>query len=231
MAEKKKVQQEAVVVENEAADVLQKAKGFWEKFSKPIMYGGGAIIALIVGWYAYKLLVVAPQEDKASDAIWHAQQYFEQDSLAKALNGDGQFPGFEKIAKSYSGTKAGNLAKFYTGVCALRLKDYNKAVTYLKDFSTDAKEIQAIAYGRLADAYSELKKDGEAIEYYAKAGHHFPEQESLSAENLFRAGLKSDVMGKKDDAIKYYKEIKEKYGRTDRGYQIDKYLAALGVVE
>jgi hypothetical protein len=231
MSEIKKVQPEQVNETDDAAKIVNTAKGFWENYSRPIIYVASAIILLIGGYYGYKYLYAAPQQEKAADALWHAQQYFEADSVKLALNGDGQFPGFEKVAKTYGGTKSGKLAKFYAGICYLKLKDYNKAVTYLKDFSTDAKEIQTIAYARLADAYSELNKNEEAIEYYAKAGHYYPEQESLSAENLFRAGLKSEILGKNDDAIKFYKEIKEKYSRTDRGYQVDKYLARLGVVE
>ncbi len=230
MAETKKVQQEVAQEKDQATIVIDRAKGFWDKYSKPITYVAGAIIVLAGGWYGYKKLYAEPQEQKAADAIWHAQAYFEQDSVKLALSGDGQFPGFEKIAKTYSGTKSGNLANFYAGICELKLKDYNKAVSYLSDFSTDAKEIQAIAYGRLADAYSELNKNDEAIKYYDKAGHHYPEQEALSAENLFRAGSKCEILGKNEEAIKYYQEIKEKYSRTDRGYQIDKYLARLGVV-
>jgi hypothetical protein len=232
MSETKKVQAEPVQQEpDESTIILNKAKGFWESASKPIIYVAVAIIVLGGGYYGYKKFYVEPNEEKAADAIWHAQQYFAADSVNLALKGDGQFLGFEKVAKTYSGTKAGQLANFYAGVCELKLKDYNKAVTYLKDFSTDAKEIQAIAYARLGDAYSELKKNQEAVDSYAKAGHHFPEQESLSAENLFRAGALSEVLGKNDDAIKYYKEVKEKYSRTERGYQVDKYLARLGAAE
>ncbi|MCU0335816.1 MAG: tetratricopeptide repeat protein [Chitinophagaceae bacterium] len=229
MSDKKNIQVEEVV--DDSAKVVARAKGFWERFSKPITYVGAAIILVFGGYIAYKKLYVEPQESKAADAIWHAQQYFQQDSLALALNGDGQFPGFEKVAKTYGGTKAGNLAGFYAGVCALRLADYKKAESYLKDFSTDSKEIQAIAYARLADTYAELGKKAEAVELYAKAGRHYPQQQALSAENLFRAGLLAEILGKNEDAIKYYKEIKEKYSRTDRGYQIDKYLARLGAVE
>jgi tetratricopeptide (TPR) repeat protein len=230
MADNKQVQVEEVVADD-SAKVLARAQGFWERFSKPIMYAGGAIILLIGGYYAYQNFYAAPREEKAADAIWHAQQYFQADSMQLALNGDGQHPGFEKVAKNYSGTKAGNLARFYSGVCALRLGNFKKAEEYLNGFKTDSKEIQAVAYARLADAYAELGKKNEAVEAYAKAGRFYPEQESLSAENLFRAGLLSETLGKNEEAIKYYKEIKEKYARTDRGYQIDKYLARLGVVE
>lgn len=231
MSTPKNVQFEEVQASDDAAKVINRARGFWERFSKPIMYVGGAVIVLLGGYYGFKKLYSEPRELQAADAIWHAQQYFEQDSIRLALNGDGQYAGFEKVAKNFAGTKAGNLAKFYSGVCALRLSDYKKAVTFLEDFSTDAREIQAIAYSRLADAYAELGKKDDAVKYYEKAGHHFPEQESLSADNLFRAGLLAETLGKNDAAIKYYKEIKEKYSKTDRGYQIDKYLARLGSVE
>jgi tetratricopeptide (TPR) repeat protein len=231
MSETKKVTPEDLLVIDESSIIVGKAKNFWEKSSRPILYISGAIILLVAGYYGYQNFYAKPEQIKAADAIWHAQQYFEEDSIQLALNGDGQYPGFEKVAKNFGGTKAGKLAGYYAGLCCLKLKDFNKAVTYLKAFTTDAKEVQAIAYARLADAYSELKKNEEAIEYYVKAAHHFPEQESLSAENLFRAGLLSEVLKKNDDAIKYYKEIKEKYSRTDRGYQVDKYLARLGVVD
>ena len=40
----------------------------------------------------------------------------------------------------------------------------------------------------LADAYSELGKKDEAVDYYKKAGKYFPEDEYNSSEFLFRAG-------------------------------------------
>lgn len=214
-----------------SAEIMGKAKGFWERYSKLIIYIGGAVIILIGGWYGYKKFVSEPKEEKANEAIWRAQQYFDKDSLTLALQGDGQNAGFEKIAKNYSGTKAGNLAKYYCGICYLKLNNPTKAVSYLKDFSTDSKSIQAFAYKLLADAYGDLNKNEDAVEYYDKAGHTFQEDKSQSAEALFRAGLKSEIMGKTDKAINYYKEIKEKFSRTDRGFQIDKYLARLGVTE
>jgi TolA-binding protein len=230
MADKKDIQFEEVVADD-SAKVIAKATGFWERFSKPITYIGGALIVILGSYYGYKKLYAEPREGKAADAIWHAQQYFQADSLQLALNGDGQNAGFEKVAKNFNGTKAGNLAKFYAGVCALRLGDFKKAESYLKGFNTDSKEIQTIAFARLADTYAEQGKKAEAVEAYAKAGRNYPQQESLSAENLFRAGLLSETLGKNEDALKYYKELKEKYPRTDRGYQIDKYLARLGSVE
>jgi TolA-binding protein len=228
MAEKKPVEFEEVA--DDSAKVVEKAKGFWERYSKMIVYGGGGLIALLAAYIGYNKFYAEPRQTKAQEAIWRAQQYFQQDSLRLALSGDGQFPGFEKVARNYSGTKAGNLARYYAGICHLRLGDFKKAESQLKDFNTGAKEIQAIAWARLADALAEQGKQKEAVAYYAKAGYHFPEQEALSAEFLFRAGLLSEVLGNSKDAVKYYQEIKDKYSRTSQGTQIDKYLARLGEV-
>jgi tetratricopeptide (TPR) repeat protein len=232
MSETKPVQPvtNAPVEEDDAARIVYRAKGFWEKYSKPIIYVGLAIIVLAGGWFAYKKLVAEPKEATANEAIWKAQQYFEKDSVRLALNGDGRNAGFEKVAKNYGSTKAGNLAKYYAGLCYLKLGNPNKAVTYLKDFSTDSKLMQSFAYARLADAYSELNKNNDAINFYDKAAHGFPQFEAGSAEALFRAGQLSQISGKNDDAIKYYKEIKEKYPRSTPGGRIDEYLASLGVL-
>jgi len=231
MAETKRVPEPEVIVEDDSQKVVKRAKGFWEQNKKLVL---GAIVALVVivgGYFAYDHFVATPKEEKANEAIWKAQQYLEMDSIKLALNGDGPNAGFEKVAKNFSGTKAGNLAKYYTGLCYLKLGDFNKAVTNLKDFSTDSKPTQALAYRLLGDAYSELNKNEDAISNYEKAGNYFPEDESLSSESLFRAGLKSEIIGKNEAAIKYYKEIKQKFPKTEKGFAVDKYLARLGVTE
>ena len=96
-------------------DVVDRAKDFWNRYGRGIMIAAGAIILLGGGWLAYKYLVKVPKEEKAAEAIWQAENYFMQDSVQKALKGDGQFAGLEKIADQYDGTAAGNLADFYAG--------------------------------------------------------------------------------------------------------------------
>ena len=131
----------------------------------------------------------------------------------------------------YGGTKAANLASFYAGSCYLKLGDFNNAVKYLKDFSTPVEQLQARAYGLLGDAYSELDKKGEAVEEYKKAGTLFEKDELLSPEYLYRAGYLLESMGKNSEAIEMYQVIKDKYPTSQRGADIDKYLARLGVTK
>jgi tetratricopeptide (TPR) repeat protein len=170
-----------------------------------------------------------PLEAKAADAMYVAEKYFANDSSTLVLQGDGLNKGVLYIIKEYSGTKAANLAKYYAGMSYYRLKDYNKAIEYLKDFSTNAKQVQAVAYGSIGDAYSELKKNEEAIEYYKKAGTHFPEDEAISSEYLFRAASFLELNGQNDAAIEIYKQIKQNYPKSEKGFSIDKYINRLQV--
>ena len=103
------------------------------------------------------------------------------------------------------------------------------ALLQMKDFSTDAKQVQAVAYGSIGDAYSELKKNDEAIEYYKKAGTHFPEDEAISSEYLFRAASFLELNVKNDAAIEIYKQIKQNYPKSEKGFSIDKYINRLQV--
>ena len=188
----------------------------------------GGLIA-VAGFFGYSELYQKPLEAKAADAMYVAEKYFANDSSELVLKGDATSKGVLYIIKEFSGTKAANLAHYYAGMSYYRLKDYNKAVEYLKDFSSDAKQVQAVAYGSIGDAYSELKKNDEAIEYYKKAGTHFPEDEAISSEYLFRAASFLELNGKNDAALEIYKQIKQNYPKSEKGFSIDKYISRLQV--
>jgi len=218
------------VHEAKTEDVVLKAKDFWSQYQKPLLALLIAVVVVIGGWFAYKNYIVAPKEAEAENAIWKAEQYFRQDSLNLALNGDKFNRGFLYIINNYGSTKAGNLAKYYAGACYLRTGNFNKAVEYLKDFTTSAKQIQMMAYGALGDAYSELNKNDDAVNYYKKAANEFTDDATMSSEYLFRAALKLETLGKNTEAIDLYKELKEKYPNTQRGFSADKYIYRLSIV-
>lgn len=211
-------------------DVILRAKGFWAKNQKPVSIAVIALIVIFGGWYAYNNYVVAPKEEEAEKTMFKAEEYFRQDSLNLALKGDQFNRGFIYIINNYGSTKAGKLAKYYAGICYLRTGNFNKAVEYLKDFTTDAKQLQMMDYGALGDAYSELNKNDDAINYYKKAAEEFTDDANMSSEYLFRAALKSEVIGKTGQALDLYKELKQKYPTTERGFAADKYIYRLNII-
>jgi TolA-binding protein len=214
--------------EVEVNEVVERARGFWAKYSRTITYVGTAVILLVGGFLVYKHFFRMPKEEKAQDAIFKAQQYFTMDSLNLALNGDGANPGFLTVIKKYGGTDQANLAHFYAGSIYLKKGDYNNAIKYLKDFSTDAKQIQARAWNLLGDAYAESGKKEDALEQYRKAANHFTDDEVNTSEYLFKAGLMADVLNKTKDATEFFRTLKDKYPRSPRSFDAEKYLGKYG---
>ncbi|MEI6189649.1 MAG: tetratricopeptide repeat protein [Chitinophagia bacterium] len=202
---------------------------FVKNNKKGLTYALTALVIILAGYFGYSELYQKPREDKAADAMFAAEKYFAMDSSTLVLNGDGSSKGVLYIINEFGGTKAANLAKYYAGVSYYRTNNFNKAIEYLKDFSTSAKQVQAIAYGTIGDAYSELKNTEEAISYYKKAGAHFPEDEGISSEYLYRAAALLELNGKADDAVEIYKNIKANYPKSEKGLLADKFINKLKV--
>ena len=226
MADKKSMQ------ELDGDAVIAKAKDFWSKFSKPIMIASAVVIVAVGGWYIYQNFFKKPKEEKAVEAMFKAEEYYRLDSANLALNGDGQYDGFLKIISKYGGTDAAKLANFYAGDCYIKLNDNEKAVKYLKKFSSSAKSLQARAYKLIGDAYGDMGKNADALSYYKKAARHFEGDENNSAEYLMYAAYLADkVIKDPKEATALYKEIKEKFPKSQQAFEADKYLAQLGVYE
>src|SRR5579859_3959091 len=125
---------------------IDQLQHFWTRWGKQASYAVLIVALLVAGYFGYKNFISEPNEKKADEAMFRAEEYYRMDSAKLALNGDNINAGFLKILSKYSGTKAANVASFYAGSCYLKLGDYNNAVKYLKDFSTPVDQIQVRAY-------------------------------------------------------------------------------------
>lgn len=210
-------------------DSLHKAEDFYYKNKNVINIALLVIVVVVGGTFAYNKFIKGPNEKKAQDMVFHAQQYFEQDSFKLALQGDGNYYGFLQVIDKYGSTKTGELSKYYAGVSYVRLGEFQKGIELLTSFSGGDQIVQAMAYGLAGDAYMELGKTEDGISYYKKAGH-YSDNELTAPTYLFRAGLALEKAGKSADAISIYKEIREKYPQSTEGREMDKYLARLGEV-
>ncbi len=218
-----------VTIEEPEVDPVEKIQSFFQLYGKKIAIVAGALVLGFAGVYCYGEFITKPKEEKAAEAIYKAQYYFSVDSSKLVLDGDGTSKGVLYIISNYGGTKAANLAHFYAGVSYLKQGNFAKAIEHLKDFKTDAKQVQLVANGCLGDAYAESGNKEAALEAYINAAHTFEKDESSSAEYLQRAALLYETMDKGDKALELYKEIKEKFPRTEKGNQVDKYINRLSV--
>lgn len=202
---------------------LTKVEQFIEDNKKVVLCTVGVVVLLICGVFAYKNLYLDKQQDKALAAMWQAENQFRADSFHIALYGNENVTGFEDIVDEFGNTKAGNTARYYAGCCAMRLGEFETAIKYLSDFSTDDAIIESEAICLLGDAYSETENYKKAVSLYKKAAK-VADNELLSPRYLMKAGLTYEKLGEYDDAVEAYQKIKEQYDGTQEASSIDKYI-------
>ncbi len=222
MSKKKNETQEKGLESIEAT--LTKSEQFIEKNQKYILYVIVAIVAVVGLYMLYQKFYKTPHEEEANSQMFVAQQNFEVDSFALALNGTMNYPGFIGIIEDYSGTKAANLAHYYAGVCYMNLGDFESAIEYLKDFSTHDLMLGSEKYGLIADAYVELDELEEAVKYYKHAISDDYSNDFTSPIYLKKLGLVYEALGQYSDAQSVYEQIYSEYPKSNEARTIEKYI-------
>ena len=217
-----KTEEQLVQVEQ----ALSKTEQYIEENQKSLTIIVGAIIAIVGLYLGYQNFYIKPLEEEAQSEMFMAQLYFEKDSFSLALNGDGQYYGFIDINDEYPSTKAGNLASYYAGLCYLHTQDYEMAIEYLSNFSTDSEMLSSLALGCIGDAYLELDELDEALDYYEDA--------TQNSNNIFTAprymmkqAMIHEINKNYEDALELYQEIKSSYKESKEFQDIDKYISRI----
>lgn len=203
---------------------LGKTEMFIEKHQKSIMIVIAAIIVVILAVFGFKKFVVEPREAAAQTAIFRAEQLFENDDYATALNGDGNNAGFLDVINEYGSTKTGNLARYYAGICYLNTGDFNNAIKYLDEYKGKDQIVRPLAIGAMGDAYMELDNASEAAKCYERAANETANS-FTGPMFLMRAGLAYEMVENYKKALDMYKTIKAEYPNSNEGFNIDKYIA------
>ncbi len=206
---------------------LTKTEQFIESNQRNIIMVVLAITVLVLAYFAFTKFYKGPREVNAQNAMYQAEEAFKANLYQVALDGvkevGKQKVGFLEVINEYGSTKAGNLAHYYAGVCYKNLGEYEKAIKYLKDFSSDDYFLQAIAYSAQADCNFELGKFKEAADLFEKASKTNPNNFSTPIF-LQRQGLALEKSGQLEQAIKVYETLKDKYPFSMEGREIDKYI-------
>jgi tetratricopeptide (TPR) repeat protein len=208
---------------SQLSNSMSRTSFFIQENKKSLLVIGGTIVGLILLFFAYQKFYLAPRETEAVNQMFKAQQYWEQKDWDKAIKGDGNFPGFEKIISEYDNTKSANLAYYYLGIAYLNKGEYQKAAENLTNYSGSDPILAPEALGAAGDAYVELKNYDDAITFYKKA--------AAKGDNLFAAPIYLKKLGlvyeeQKDfkSAVDAYKKIKNDYPESATATNIDMYI-------
>ncbi|MGD9930384.1 MAG: tol-pal system YbgF family protein [Mangrovibacterium sp.] len=208
---------------SEVENALTKSEQFIEQNQKILSIVVGAAVVIVAAYLGFTKLYVLPKEKAAQEQMFMAEQYFEKDSFNLALNGDGNYLGFLDIIDDYGVTKVADLAGYYSGICYLRLGQYEEAINYLDAFESDDLLLAPVAAGAKGDAYVELNETDKALNAYKKAYSY--KNEFTTPVYLMKAGNLLEATGKYADALNLYNEIKTAYPASTEARSVDKYIA------
>lgn len=225
MAKRKRSNTDETLVD--VVEVKEHAQDYFEKH-KNLIIGVLSVIVLGAGSFiVYKYLIQQPKENKAKMAIFRAEQQFQRDSFALALeNPGGGYEGFLDIIDNYSGTETANIASLYAGISYMNVGRFDDAISYLEAYSPDGTYGPILKNGNLGDAYSELQDFDKAVSYYKKATSG--ESDALMTPYyLYKLGLLSRRLDNKAEAEKAFSRIQDDFPDSEEATKVKSLLATL----
>lgn len=220
MAKKNKTEDQFEQVE----EAVSKTEQYIIDNQKSIMTIIGAIIAIIVLFKAYQNFYILPLEKEAQTDIYMAELYFQKDSFNLALDGDGQYAGFLEIADDYGSTNVGKLANYYAGLCYLNIGEYEDAIEYLEDFSSNDIILSSLALGCIGDAYMELGDIDNAMDAYEDAVAN-SNNKFTAPRYMMKLAMIYELNGDYSEALDLYETIKKDFKESIEASGIEKYIA------
>lgn len=204
-------------------NLVEESENFVKDNGKNIAIGVVALVAVIIGVMCYINLYSGPKETEAAESMFKAEQAFERDSFALALNGNGADAGFLSIIDEYGSTKAGNAAKMYAGLCYKEMGKYEDAIKYLKSYSSSDGIIENSVYGALGDCYWNNGDKDNAISSYKKA----IDAKDKLVSPIYMKRLAVLYLANKDNenAKKYLEDLKTSYPESIEAKDADKLLS------
>lgn len=197
--------------ENQAAEVIATTGAWVETNKKKIITIFVAVVVVVGGFLGYTYGYQQPREEKAQTLCTDGLQYIQSSDFETALNGEGTFPGYIKIAKEYSGTNGANIANLYAGICYAQQNKYQEAIPYLEAYTPgDDQSISAMALFALAQCYAGVNNLDDAIATFKEAAEQ-ADNAALSPMCLLEAGKLLESQDKKAEALKIYETIKSDY--------------------
>lgn len=205
-------------------EAMSASEAFIIKYKNKFLIGIAAVVIIVGGFLGYKNFISEPNEIKASETIFKAEQYFNAGNYEAALNGDSLGTiGFLAVADQFGGTDAGELANAYAGICYAQLGQYENAVKYLDKFSADDQLVSPAILGTMGNCYAQLGQLDKAAATLVKAADK-ANSHALSPIYLIQAGQIYEKLGKNSEAVKAYQTIKDKYFNSYQAMDIDKYI-------
>ena len=204
------------------------------KYQNIILSSIGIVVIGVLGYLGYQNYILEPKAKEAISELNQAQYYFElavntvnSDSLYKrALNGGEGKYGFLDIIENYKGTTAAKLATYSAGMAYLNIKDYQNAINYLDQFTSEDVLLGALAKGAIGDALVQMNQLDKAYNYYVDASMINNNMYS-TPKYLYKAAMLGAKLGKNSQALVYLKRIEKEFKESQEAGLVEVQIAIL----
>lgn len=209
-------------------NALGQTEVWLERNWRPIAIIIGTLLVVAAAIYGYQMLVKAPREAKAADAMYVAEQRFIAEDYATALNGDGNDLGFAAIVEQFGGTRAGRLAAHYAGICRLKEGDWEGALMMLEKYKpvegAPGAIIDAQNAGLRGDIYVQKGDYAAAVTQFRRAVEFT--NDLTTPIYLKKLGLALEQTGDPAAAVEAYQRVADDFGTSLEAREIEKYISA-----
>jgi tetratricopeptide (TPR) repeat protein len=220
--EKTDVKKDAQANEN---GFVMRIFSFFNQYNK-IIYGVAiGLLLLVCALLALNKFYIVPQNEKASSLMTAPIDFMmkaDSLSLIMALEGDDENEGFLSIASSFKLTSTSNTAKYFAGLCYLKLDDKEEALHYLLKFNKKDEVYWYAAQAAISDLYDDQGDVAKAIKYCKKAAES--KDPYFAPGSLFKLGQLYEREENWKKAAAAYQTIQDKFYDEYQKMNIDKYL-------
>jgi Putative Zn-dependent protease, contains TPR repeats len=212
MASNEKLGSKKVENEEVKENFVTKTIAFFNKYQN-IIYGVviGVLVVILAIILFNRFYIQKKSAEASANMTYPISMLMAGDSasLNLALEGDDENDGFLTIADNYKITKTANTARYYAGLCYLKLGQKDEALDFLKKFK---KKENVLWYGcqtLIGDLLDEQGDEAEAVKYYQKAAKA---DDPFNAPNaLFKLGQMYERQEKWNDALNAYQKIEDNF--------------------
>ncbi len=211
-------------------EALGRTEQFIEDNQRTLIIIISVIVLIVLGYFGFKRFYIQPREDEAQSQMWMAEKYFGMDSLDKALNGDGAYPGFLTIIDDYGMTKSANLSKYYAGLIYLKKGEFQTALDYLKKYKKRDVLVAAMARAAMGDAYMELGETKKALDHYMAAAEAYV-NDFTTPVFLTKAAWTHEMLKEYDKANAIYDRIRKEYPKSNEARNVEKSITRNNILK
>jgi len=134
---------------------------------------------------------------------------------------------FDEVAKNYSLTQQGTMARYYSALCSMHLDQTDKAGAELRSLASGGNaEVASLAKLSLADLAIQSGKTDDAVKYLTDLIDHPTTLVPKARAQLVLADVYRKT--KPAEAVKLYEQIKKDFADTPLAEEADRRLAEIG---